>query len=434
MRRIWLNLESLRAGLPPKLVRIAHEIQNAGGISYLVGGWVRDALLGIESRDYDIEVYGIGQDTLLEVLGRHGKPNLVGKSYGVIHLASRGMHFDFSFPRLESKTGVGHRAFSVETRPDLDFYTAALRRDFTINAMGMMLPELNLIDPHGGIGDLDKKCLRHVSPAFAEDPLRVLRAVQFAARFELSIEPATVELCKSLDLRELSRERFYEEFRKWLLKSRHPSFGLRAFRQMELYRFFPGIEPQTDAEWLHLGVMLDHAAQMQIADEMDRIVLLFSLLCHSCESLDAVVRFLESLTNEIQILRQVPQLWQEGPHFAEDIHTGKAFDAPTMRRQALRFSLPQTLRWVEAVWSVTRATELPVLQGVQRQAMDLEIWDAPPQPLLTGKMLLDFGQRPGRYFGEWIAECFEEQLDGHICTAEQAGEWARRKISASETS
>ena len=200
--------------LPGRLLKIAGEIRDAGGRAFLVGGWVRDALLGKSCRDYDIEVYDMAQDALVPLLSKYGRTNLVGKAFGVIHLAMKGLSLDFSFPRTENKVGYGHRGFVVHTDEKLSFKEAALRRDFTINAMGMELPELTLCDPYGGMDDLKAHVLRHVSEAFAEDSLRILRGVQFASRFELTLAPETAELCKSLSLEDLSKERIYEEFKK----------------------------------------------------------------------------------------------------------------------------------------------------------------------------------------------------------------------------
>ncbi|HSQ40896.1 MAG TPA: CCA tRNA nucleotidyltransferase [Fibrobacteraceae bacterium] len=421
-----MNLDALRQSLPPRLLRIAEEIHTANGRAFLVGGWVRDAWLGRESRDYDIEVYGLQQDELLRILRRFGRPNLVGKSYGVILLDIQGYPCDFSFPRLESKTGTGHRAFAVEARPDLDFHTAALRRDFTINAMGMELPEMTLVDPHGGLRDLEDHRLRHVSAAFAEDPLRVLRAVQFAARFDLQLEPETVELCRSLDLRELSRERLYEEFRKWLLQALHPSRGLEVFQQLELQRFFPWLQtPQGGIDlW---GACLDRAVQTHEGSPVEQMALMLALLACGADSKESVLAFLESLTQETALLKQVPALWSEGPQLLSALEDGRSLQAPWLRRLALRVALPQACAWVRAWVPPEQQNLLQSLDQTVAFAHDLDVWEQAPIPLLTGKILLDMGMRPGRLFGEWIAESFELQLDGQIINAEQARTWAERK-------
>ena len=198
-----MNSERIQHDIPERLMRIAERIRSAGGRCYLVGGFVRDALLGKSSRDFDVEVYDLEQQALLAILKDFGRPNLVGKAFGVIHLVSRGLDLDFSFPRTESKIGEGHRGFLVQTHLHLSFQEAARRRDFTVNAMGLSLPDLLLSDPYGGKSDLEKGILRHVSSAFAEDSLRVLRGVQFASRFSLRLVPETAELCRTVWLWDL---------------------------------------------------------------------------------------------------------------------------------------------------------------------------------------------------------------------------------------
>ncbi|MEO7423736.1 MAG: hypothetical protein ABI036_01025 [Fibrobacteria bacterium] len=211
--------------LPKRLLEIASEINLAGGAIYVVGGWVRDLLLQAPSHDYDLEVYGLDMEKLFNILVRHAKPNLVGKSFGIITMRIDGLNFDFAFPRTESKVGPGHKGFLVTPDPFLSFEAASSRRDFTINSMGIKIPEMELIDRHNGLRDLRAKLLRHVSDSFSEDPLRVLRAVQFAARFEFEIAPETQELCRRLPLGELPMERLFGEFKKLLLKAKRPSLA-----------------------------------------------------------------------------------------------------------------------------------------------------------------------------------------------------------------
>ena len=156
-----LSGDEFSPDLPGRLLKIAGDIRAAGGRAFLVGGWVRDAMLGKSCRDYDIEVYDMAQDALVPLLSKYGRTNLVGKAFGVIHLAMKGLSLDFSFPRTENKVGYGHRGFVVHTDEKLSFKEAALRRDFTINAMGMELPELTLCDPYGGVDDLKAHRLKH---------------------------------------------------------------------------------------------------------------------------------------------------------------------------------------------------------------------------------------------------------------------------------
>jgi len=184
--------------LPEALLIVCRHIANGGGKAWLVGGCVRDLLLGIRPKDFDVEVYGLEPEHLEKMLAPLGKTESVGKHFGVVKLWLDGLEVDFAMPRTERKTVAGHRGFSVESNPWLTPEIAVLRRDFTINAM-MFDPLGNtLLDFHGGQDDLNHKILRHVSPAFAEDPLRPLRAMQFAARFQLRLDRETSRLCHLL--------------------------------------------------------------------------------------------------------------------------------------------------------------------------------------------------------------------------------------------
>ena len=392
--------------IPQKLLKISKDIRDAGGRAFLVGGFARDSLLGIngEARDFDIEVYSINQEKLLEILSRHGKPNLIGKAFGVIHLFRHGIHYDFSFPRTESKTGVGHKAFSVQTNPNLSFEEAALRRDFTINAMGMELPNLELIDPYNGRKDLENKILRHVSEAFAEDSLRVLRGVQFAARFELKAAEETVELCKALSLNDLPRERIEEEFRKWLLKGVKPSFGLVFFCQAGLQKMFFEI----GFEGGDLGNILDYLAKHRdsLNPQEAEIIMFAGLLClPSAKPLD----FLKKWVPVNILLKKVPVLLDSLPL----LNLNSKSD---LRRCALKTSglkLPAMLKS-----GVQNNSE--IYSEAQKIGNEMGIWEVAPEPLITGQMLLDMGLKPGPQVGEIIKRVFEMQLNGEVRNKEEA--------------
>ena len=422
--------------LPGRLLKIAGDIRDAGGRAFLVGGWVRDALLGKSCRDYDIEVYDMAQDALVPILSKYGRTNLVGKAFGVIHLAMKGLSLDFSFPRTESKVGYGHRGFVVHTDEKLSFKEAALRRDFTINAMGMELPELTLCDPYGGIEDLKTHTLRHVSPAFAEDSLRILRGVQFASRFECTLAPATVELCRTLSLDDLSIERLFEEFKKWLLKPGKPSLGLRAFLDIKLDEYFPEINP-FEGSWDTLGAILDNmAAQRDYRDESECVAgapdtfyygavklleqqkMEFAFAALLCGNAGTSLKFLERITNETHLLKVVPLVLDA----LQNLDAHIVSDIPALRRLAVKLGGLKLLC-------------LLVLCIPGRESFGSDIWnvaseygllEAAPQPFLTGKMLMDLGFKPGKEMGEIIKQSFELQLDGKIADAESAIAWAKK--------
>lgn len=419
--------------LPGRLLKIANDIREAGGRAYLVGGWVRDALLGKSCRDYDVEVYDMAQDALVPILSKYGRTNLVGKAFGVIHLAMKGLSLDFSFPRTESKVGYGHRGFVVHTDEKLSFKEAALRRDFTINAMGMELPDLTLCDPYGGIDDLKTHTLRHVGPAFAEDSLRILRGVQFASRFGCTLAPSTVELCRTLSLDDLSVERLFEEFKKWLLKPGKPSLGLRAFLDIKLDEYFPEIRP-FESSWDALDDVLDSMASLRDAclagngpcslSEAQTMEFAFAALLAG--SADSSLKFLERITNEVHLLKVVPPLLKSFREIVPSI----VEDAPALRRLAVKLGgLKLLCLLVQCAPSEFFATDRDFAEKLWRSAAEYDLLEAAPQPYLTGKMLMDLGVKPGKQMGDIIKKSFELQLDGKIANAEAALAWAKEIIA-----
>jgi len=374
---------------------------------------VRDSLLGTcdEIRDFDIEVYKIGQEKLLSILSKHGKPNLIGKAFGVVHLSRQNIHYDFSFPRTESKTGSGHRAFDVQTDPNLSFEEAAKRRDFTINAMGMELPDLELADPYNGSKDLEKKILRHVSEAFAEDSLRVLRAVQFAARFELRAAKETIELCKTLSLDDLSRERIEEEFRKWLLKGVKPSYGLDIFCEVGLQKMFFEIGIENDHT--ELGNILDSMAKHRgdLNSTKAEIIMFAGLLClPNAKPFD----FLKKWVPINVLLRKVPTLLNSLSGF--NLNSKSSLSRCSLKVGGLK--LPAILK--SAI-----ENDASLYENALKIGKEMGIWEDAPEPFLTGKMLLDMGFKQGPYIGEIIKQIFEKQLEGEVRSKEEAEKMAK---------
>ena len=418
--------------LPGRLLKIANDIREAGGRAYLVGGWVRDALLGKSCRDYDVEVYDMAQDALVPILSKYGRTNLVGKAFGVIHLAMKGLSLDFSFPRTESKVGYGHRGFVVHTDEKLSFKEAALRRDFTINAMGMELPDLTLCDPYGGIDDLKTHTLRHVGPAFAEDSLRILRGVQFASRFGCTLAPSTVELCRTLSLDDLSVERLFEEFKKWLLKPGKPSLGLRAFLDIKLDEYFPEIRPFENS-WDTLGAVLDNMAALRdscLAENKpcslsEAQTMEFAFAALLADSAETSLKFLERITNEVHLLKIVPPLLKAFREIAPSI----VEHAPALRRLAVKLGgLKLLCLLVQCAPCEFFAADRDFAKKLWQAAAEYDLLEAAPQPCLTGKMLMDLGVKPGKQMGDIIKASFELQLDGKIKNADDALAWAKTAL------
>jgi tRNA nucleotidyltransferase (CCA-adding enzyme) len=257
---------------PQKVLDLAQAVRQAGGRALLDGGCVRDGLMGVQPKDWDLEIYGIAPERLREVLDRFGPVNVVGEAFTVYKL---GADLDVSLPRRERKSGRGHRAFVIEGDPLMSFPEAARRRDFTINAILQDPLTGEIIDPFDGRRDIEQGVLRAVSAeTFVEDSLRVLRAAQFAARFEFRIAPETVELCRTIDLTDLPAERIWGELEKLLLRARQPSIGLGWLHALgALQQLFPEINalvgvPQ-DPEWhpegdvfVHTRLTIDRAREL----------------------------------------------------------------------------------------------------------------------------------------------------------------------------
>lgn len=271
-------------------VRLAQLADNAGGRAFFVGGCVRDRLLGIESKDIDIEIHGITPETLTQLLGTLGEVTFFGKSFGVFGLRHCGI--DIAMPRSERAFGPGHQDFVCTLDPFIGTYQAALRRDFTVNALMQDVLTGEVIDHFGGLADLERRMIRHMDDArFAEDPLRVLRAAQFAARFGFALAQETADVCRRMDLSSLSAERVFGELEKALLKAERPSVFFRVLRQLrQLDVWFPEIRdligvpqpanyhPEGDV-WNHTMLVLDQAAILRERSQ-NPLGLMLSALCH----------------------------------------------------------------------------------------------------------------------------------------------------------
>lgn len=437
---------------------ILRSIVAIGGKPFEVGGCVRDRLLAAQVKDIDIEVFHLDPAQLTDVLRRFGRVDQVGVSFGVIKLNTRdGAEYDFTLPRRESKSGRGHRGFQVQVDHTMTVEEAAARRDFTINAIYRCPLEDRILDPYGGVADLNNRVLRATSEHFAEDPLRVLRGLQFAARFGMTIDSRTVELCRSLfaESRELVVERVWAEWHKWALRGSHPSHGLRVLQQagwLSLYpelAALPGVpqDPQWHPEgdvWVHTLHVCDAAARIADRDELDehdRIVLLFAALCHDlgkattteffdghwrahghCEAGVPLTRaFLERIGCPERYIEVVEPLVAE--HL---VHARRDMSPRIVRRLAHRLdkaTVAQLVRLIEA--DVNGRPPLPggvpeTAREMVRIAESLDLQQNKPRPILMGRHLIQLGHPPGRWFGELLGYCFEAQLDGAFHDEETA--------------
>ncbi|OGP09254.1 MAG: hypothetical protein A2048_10065 [Deltaproteobacteria bacterium GWA2_45_12] len=270
-------------------------IFKTGGEVYLVGGNVRDELLGIPHKDNDLLITGLPMESLMSLLKKEGWVNTVGKSFGIIKFRPRqknDIEFDLSLPRVEKSVGPGHRDFEVDFDPHIPVEKDLGRRDFTINAIAKNLKTQEYLDPYNGREDLRKKILRQVfENTFVEDPLRLLRAVQFSARFHLTIEPETIAGMKknAALIREISKERIIGEIKK-LFMAEKPSHGFDLMREVGLLEFvFPFIPPmigvmqpmkKNEDVYQHTMKVLDAARSAAELDKPGDIDLMFAALLH----------------------------------------------------------------------------------------------------------------------------------------------------------
>ena len=458
--------------LPQKIVDLSSAVREAGGRALLVGGCVRDALMGAQPKDWDVEVYGVAPERLREILDQFGPVNVVGEAFTVYKLGS---DLDVSLPRRERKSGRGHRAFVIEGDPAMSFADATRRRDFTINAI-LQDPLTNeIIDPFNGRADIESGVLRAVSAeTFAEDSLRVLRAAQFAARFEFRIAPETVELCRTIDLSDLPAERIWGELEKLLLRAEQPSIGIGWLQALGvLEQLFPEIQnligvPQ-DPEWhpegdvfVHTRLTVDRARELIEGLSYPRqVTVMLAALAHdfgkpaTTEFIEGRLRsrgheaagvppteaFLERIKIHTidgydvrsQVISLVREHLKPGEFFKKQDEVGEgAFrrlarrcEPDLLYRVAKADSLGRNAPWVpREKWYGSEAQEWFI-----QRAAELDVTQRPPEPLLLGRHLLALGIEPGPQVGEITRAVYEMQLDGRVRTVEEAIAEAEKLLS-----
>jgi tRNA nucleotidyltransferase (CCA-adding enzyme) len=451
-----LNLDQLDGELVAVVTRVCETIAAAGGRAWLVGGVVRDLYLGLCTGDLDLEVFGLPAADLRAVLEKEFALDLVGQSFGILKL--RGWPVDIGLPRREAKIGLGHKGFEVDSDPDMPLKEAAARRDFTINAVYLDPLTSAVEDPFRGLTDLADRKLRHTSPAFDEDPLRVLRAMQLAARFDLQVVPETVKLCRGIEPEGLTSERIFGEWTKLVTLGRVPSRGMQFLRDSGWLQYFPELEaligvpqdaqwhPEGDV-WIHTLHCLDAFAAEKTGHPWEDLVVGLAVLCHdlgkpaTTETDDqGVIRsfghealgvslteqFLGRMSSHRKLLKEVSPLVAE--HMRPgSLYREKASDA-AVRRLAARVGRIDRLVRVARADAFGRpplpADEYPAGDWLLEVARRLDIESHPPEPLVLGRHLMALGQKPGPAFGKILDRCYEAQLAGKFTTVEKGISYA----------
>jgi tRNA nucleotidyltransferase (CCA-adding enzyme) len=443
--------------------RIAERVQAAQGRALFVGGWVRDRLLGRDSKDIDLEIHGIEAAPLRTLLEEIAPVNAVGESFTVYKVGA----VDVALPRTESKTGRGHRGFEVTGDPHLSIEAASRRRDFTINAIAWDPATEQYLDPHGGRTDLEHRRVRVVDPAtFADDSLRVLRALQFSARFELSLDDQAQQICRRVSLDDLPAERIWGELEKLLLLSDRPSRGFELALELGVVdQLWPELKALVGCEqegewhpegdvWVHTMLVIDEArTRIDDLPRPQQVAVMLGAVCHdlgkpaTTEFIDGRIRsrnheeagveptraLLDRLNirtmNGYDVQRQVvglvaqhlkPGMW----HWSTNDVGDGAF-----RRLARKVDLELLARLAKSdCLGRTGDFDCSAMDWFLNRARALGVEHAPPSPLLLGRHLLNLGMAPGPRVGLILKAVYEQQLDGGVSTVDEAVSAARDLI------
>jgi tRNA nucleotidyltransferase (CCA-adding enzyme) len=452
-----------------QVLRLCEAVRKAGGRAMLVGGSVRDQLLGIQSKDFDVEVYQLDPARLRQVLELIGRVSTVGDKFSVYKLVFTSgetdekarvrerFEIDVSLPRRESKSGRGHRGFVIEGDPTMSFEEAARRRDFTINAILLDPLTGERIDPYGGQDDLNRRVLKAVAvDTFVEDSLRVLRAVQLAARFQMTVHPDTIRLCRTIDLSDLPRERIWGEIEKLLVLAPQPSIGLDAALELGvLEKLFPEIRAlvgiasdrvyaEYEDAFKHTKDSLDIAANL--SDDLSkphRIAVMLATLCHDLRASSneassvhdplkinsEVVEATQSVLNRLGVFgingydvrSQVLALVREHLSPREYYSARETITDGDFRRLAQKVDLDLLYRVSKSCADAgTDGGTAPAEQWFIDHARSLGVEHGPPAPLLQGRDLIEAGYEPGPEMGRLLRQAYELQLDGKVVTVEEA--------------
>lgn len=461
------------------IFNIISKLDKRGHKALLVGGCVRDAYLGIEPKDIDIEVYKISYNDLQVFLSALGKCDLVGKSFGVIkfHPTGSEMHYDFSVPRKESKIGIGHKSFEVTFDEDMTIEEAAQRRDITINALAYDPIENKIYDFFGGLEDLRRGTIRHTSEQFKEDSLRVLRVMQFSARFGFSIHPDTIEIIREIlatgDYESLPKERLFEEFRKWAEKGVRHDFIFDFMRETNLIDFYPELkimrQTEQDKLWHPEGNVETHT-KMCLA-EMDKIIarenitgtekliLVMSILLHDVA---------KNATTETQMKNGRMTITSHGHEalggemsktilanlgFHEELITpisnlianhlsgvsiscidnrkGKLKAVKRLSRRLAPATIQQLLLVMEADHNGRGGDvykDAPGSLEIAELAKELNVEKKPYEYILMGRHLIEAGLKPSLQFGEILRKSYEAQESGEFSDLGGARQWLQNNL------
>lgn len=384
---------------------ILKSIQDRSGKVLLVGGAVRDLMLNLPIKDLDFEVYGLTLEQLENILQAYGTVSLVGKSFGVLKI--HGLDIDWSLPRKDS---LGRHPIVV-CDPYMSYEQAFARRDLTINAMAIDMHTFEFIDPYKGLQDVHDKVLKAPDLAFfAQDPLRLLRVMQFAARFEMQVDEQLSELCKKIDISKISLQRIEQEFKKLLIQGKKPSIGLLWLLEIgKFHQLLPGLIKHEK-----LCVKLDEAAKLSYNCQQEKLVIMWAIISSFLkdnknsdmfEKMSRVekkpyIDFMRTINHQHSIINQVVDCVVYVPKIMDTISDVQ------IKWLAYWLAPGVSVRFLLRFYAIlyNRSVEHLILKAEQ-----LGVADKAESPILQGKDLIDIAQ--GKHLGLLIKKAYQMQLD-----------------------
>jgi tRNA nucleotidyltransferase (CCA-adding enzyme) len=455
-----LNFTELINSTPDAVFEFALDIETLQGETWIVGGAVRDFLVGAQVHDFDLEVTGVSVETFLGMADWIISP--AGDRFGVWLVSGLGETFEVALPQRRERFGPGHQDETAVIDTDLEISDSLSRRDFTMNAMAVQVLSGEFIDPFNGVDDLVAGTLRAVSTRnFADDPLRVLRGMQFAARFDLVADLLTAG--SAFDNRggfeTLSPDRVRMEWVKWS-KAEFPAAGIRFLRMCGWHQCFPILGDLDDLEqdpvWHPEGDVLQHTIDaLEAAAPVNDPVVSFAVLLHDVgkvgttdtndagrivspghaeEGADLVVDFFRSAGWDIQT--RVPDMVQAVQALVSQHMRHVSWDGAPSRRAVRRMAVdvsPATVRqWAQVCiadvsgrGNAGTQDSIDVIIQAAEVAGDMDIIDDGPEQIVMGRHLIDAGFRPGVQMGEIIRQAFNAQVDGAFDNVDDGMAWVQ---------
>jgi len=447
-KNIQNDLQTIIIAHPP-LISIVNKIHEKGGRALLVGGAVRDLLLGLPIKDLDVEVHNLSLPELEAILRAFGPVSMVGKSFGVLRL--HGLEVDWSVPRVDSKG----RKPVIAIDPFMGFKKAFSRRDLTMNAIGIDLITHEIIDPYNGVKDLQEGILRFVDKhKFVEDPLRFFRVMQFMGRFGMIPDEKLHRLCKTMDLHGISTERIEAEFEKLMLQSKQPSRGIRWLKDIgRLKEILPEvgniIDVPQDESWHPEGGVFEHtmqcidaAAVMNYENDKQKLLVTYAALCHDLgkaittefiggrwksvgHSKEGVVlskSLLSRITKKKDLIEAVSKLVRYHMSPAQFIAAGASPAAykrlakklyPLVDMQLLAKVALADKQGRNPIKGVPLKKKFPAIDKFLEKAKKAHVEKIPEPPVLKGRDIIDIVM-PGPQMGEMLKMAYEIQIERGI--------------------